>query len=57
MSSVDEDTNVLDDEKEVVVTTHVDKGTEKLEDTKKAVVKILRKDSDNFDGQSKGYKG
>ena len=30
-----------------------DKGTEKLEDTKEAVVTIIRKDSDKFEGKSK----
>ena len=35
----------------------VDKGTEKLEDIKEAVVTICRKDSDKFEGQSKGYTG
>ena len=35
----------------------VDKSTEKLEDMKEAVVKILKKDSDNFEGQSKGSTG
>ena len=35
----------------------VDRGTEKLENMKEAVVKICRKDSDNFEGQSKGYTG
>ena len=32
---------------------YFDKGTEKLEDMKEAVVKIRRKDSDKFVGQSK----
>ena len=35
----------------------VDKSTEKLEDMKEAVFTILRKDSDKFEGQSKGYIG
>ena len=35
----------------------VQKGTEKLEDMKKAVVKIRRKDSDKFEGQSNGSSG
>ena len=35
----------------------VDKGTEKLEYMKEAVVKIHRKDSDKFEGKSKGYTG
>ena len=34
-----------------------DKGTEKLEDTKQAVVVIYRKDSDKFEGHSKGSTG
>ena len=34
-----------------------DKGTEKLEDMKEAVVKIRRKDSDKFVGQSKWSTG
>ena len=33
----------------------VDKNTEKLQDMKEAVVTISRKDSDNFEYQSKGY--
>ena len=36
---------------------NVDKGTEKLEDMKEAVVTIRRKDSDKFEGQSKGSTG
>ena len=35
----------------------VEKSTEKLEDTKKAVVTIRRKDSDKFEGQYKGSTG
>ena len=35
----------------------IDKGTEKLEDIKEAVVTICRKDSDKFEGQSKGSIG
>ena len=35
----------------------VDKGTEKLGDMKEAVVTIHRKDSDKFEGQSKGSTG
>ena len=35
----------------------VDKGTEKLEDMKEAVVTISSKDSDKFEGQSKGSTG
>ena len=35
----------------------VDKGTEKLENMKEAVVKIRSKDSDKFEGQSKGSIG
>ena len=35
----------------------VDKGTEKLEYTKEAVVTIRRMDSDKFECQSKGYIG
>ena len=35
----------------------VDKGYEKLEDMKEAVVTIRRKHSDNFEGQSKGSTG
>ena len=104
MSSVDKDTNVLDDKKEAVVTTPlsekkvlttenvttsyevrkrtdniktredgdkgndevnkhtdnittsegVEKGSKKLENMKEALVTICRKDSDQFEGQSKG---
>ena len=107
MSSVDKDSNVLDDNKEAVVTTplsgkisltnkkvttsdevhkctenfttsqevvkgtdevhkrtenittneDVGKGTEKLEDMKEAVVTIRKKDSYQFEGQSKVYTG
>ena len=41
------------------ITKHedVDKCTEKLEYMKDAVVKIRRKDSDKFEGQSKGSTG
>ena len=35
----------------------VNKGTEKLEDMKEAVVTFRRKDSDKFEGQSKGSTG
>ena len=35
----------------------VDKGNEKLEYMKEAVVTIRRKDSDKFEGQSKGSTG
>ena len=38
-------------------TKDVDKGTGELEDMKQAVVTILRKGLDQFDSQSKGYKG
>ena len=34
---------------------HVDKGIEKLQDSKDAVVTIRRKNSDKFEGRSKGY--
>ena len=37
----------------ITTNEEVDKGTEKLEDMKQAVVKIRRKDSDKFWGQSK----
>ena len=57
----------MDDRKEAVVMTpfsekktltkDVDKGTGELEYMKEAVVKICRKDIDNFEGQSKGYTG
>ena len=57
----------MDDNKEEVFTTplsekkslekDVDKGTDELEHMKEAVVKILRKDSDNFEGQYKGSTG
>ena len=41
------------------ITTYeeVDKGTEKLEYIKESVVTIRRKDSDNFESQSKGSTG
>ena len=35
----------------------VDKGSKKLEDTKEAVATIHSKDSDKFEGQSKGSTG
>ena len=35
----------------------VDKGSETFEDTKESVFTIRRKDSDKFEGQSKGYTG
>ena len=38
----------------ITTNEYVDKGTKKLEDMKEAVVTICRKDSDNFEGQSKG---
>ena len=63
MSLIEKNSNVLDDNKEAVVTNplsekksltnDVDKGTKKLEDMKGAVVTIRRKYSDNFEGQSK----
>ena len=37
------------------MTKNVDKGTEKLEYMKEAVVTIRGKDSDKFEGQSNGY--
>ena len=39
------------------MTKDVDKGTDELEDMKKAVVTILRKVLDKFEGQFKGSKG
>ena len=58
MSSVDKDSNVLDDKKKAVVTTplsekklltkYVDKGTDEFEDMKEAVVTIRRKVSYKF---------
>ena len=39
------------------MTNDVDKGTDELADMKKAVVTILRKDLDKFEGQSKGFTG
>ena len=67
MSLVDKVSNVLGDRKEEVVMTplsenrsptkDIDKGTYKLEDTKKAVVKIRRKGLYKFEVQSKGYTG
>ena len=41
----------------ITTNEEVDKGTEKLEDMKKAVVTIRRKDSEKFEGNSKGYTG
>ena len=41
----------------ITTNEYVDKGTEKLEDMKEAVVTIRRKDSDKFEGQSKGSTG
>ena len=41
----------------ITINEDVDKGTEKLEDMKEAVVTIRRKDSDQFEGQYKGYTG
>ena len=44
--------------KEKITTNEeVDKGTEKLKYMKEAVVTISGKDSDKFEGQSKGYTG
>ena len=67
MSLIEKNSNVLDDNKEAVVTNplsekksltnDVDKGTKKLEDMKGAVVTTRRKYSDNFEGQSKGSTG
>ena len=67
MSSVEKDSNVLDDKKEAVVMTpfsdnksltkDVDKGTEELEYMNEEVVTIRRKDSDKFDGQYKESTG
>ena len=48
--------NVLTTEK-IRTSEEVDKGTKKLEYMKYAVVTICRKDSDKFDGQSKGSTG
>ena len=39
----------------ITTNEEVDKGTEKLEDMKESVVTIRRKNSDEFEGQSKGY--
>ena len=41
----------------ITTNVEVDKGTEKLEYTKDAVVTIRRKDSDKFEGHSKGSTG
>ena len=41
----------------ITTSEEVHKGSDKLEDMKEAVVKICRKDSDNFEGRSKGYIG
>ena len=41
----------------ITTSEEVYKGSEKLEDMKESVVKIRRKDSDNFEGRSKGYTG
>ena len=41
----------------ITTNEEVYKGTGKLEDTKEAVVKIHRKDSDKFEGRSKGSTG
>ena len=67
MFPVEKVSNVLGDRKEEVVTTtflqkksltkDVDKGTDKLEDMKEAVVTICRKGLDKFQGQSKGSTG
>ena len=50
------DKKLLTTEK-VTTSEEVEKGTEKLEGMKEAVVMICRKDSDKFEGQSKGYMG
>ena len=39
------------------MTRDVDKNTDELEDTIEAIVTIRRKDSDKFEGKSKGYTG
>ena len=67
MSSVEKVSNVLGDIKEEVVTTpllekksltkDVEKVTGELEGMKEAVFKILRKELDKFDIQSKVYTG
>ena len=46
-------------QKKGAITTNeeVDKGTEKLEYMREAVVTIRRKDSDKFEGHSKGSTG
>ena len=41
----------------VTTSEEVDKGTENFKDTREAVVMICRKDSDNFEGQSKRSTG
>ena len=41
----------------ITTNEEVDKGTEKLEYMKESVVTIRRKDSDKFEGKSKGSKG
>ena len=38
----------------VTTSKEVDKGTKNLDDVKEAVVKIYRKDLDNFEAKSKG---
>ena len=43
--------------KKFTTSEEVEKGTEKLEYIKGAVVNICRKDSDNFKGKSKGSTG
>ena len=39
----------------ITTSKEVDKGSEKLDDMKEAMIRICRKDSDNFEGHSKGY--
>ena len=41
----------------ITTNEEVEKGTEKLEDMKEAVVTTRKKDSDEFEGRSKGYTG
>ena len=41
----------------VTTSEEVDKGTKHLDDMKEAMVKIRRKDLDNFEGKSKGSIG
>ena len=53
---IDKGTGMFHKRTEKITTSEeVDRGSEKLDDMKEAVVTIHRKDSDSFEGLSKGY--